>query len=410
MTTKDLRNIFWLAVNQGGNALFPLLLMPWLLLVLGSDDFARLVLAEVIAFYVLTLCLYSFDVTQVKAVATARASCDEQAQARIFYQVLQTRLLLFVLCALVVFGAMHAFALEPFFLIWLLFPLGMILQHNYFFQACLQNKALALLVFVSRLATLVAAWWLHRLGLLNVEAISWLIAGSYFLSGLLASVLLIARLPWTGLPPLVTSVDLIRAGAVVFGGNLSVTLYRNSNVFLLSLLATPYAVSVYAIAEKYVRMFQALARPLNDHYYAKIADRLNPAALKESFSAIHQSTRPQLLLLLAAGSTIGLGAGILSAFELVPPQLYSVLSLLAIMSAAVLFGVVNFMYGVVGLNNLGYDRAMARRLLLIGLISLLLCALVAPVWQQYGAALAFVFAEMLLTILIIIKIRQVTRD
>ncbi len=410
MNIKDLRNIFWLAVNQGGNALFPLLLMPWLLLVLGSDDFARLVLAEVIAFYVLTLCLYSFDVTQVKAVAAARASCDEQAQARIFYQVLQTRLLLFFLSALVVLGAIYAFALEPFFLIWLLFPLGMILQHNYFFQACLENKALALTVFVCRLATLVAVWLLHRLELLNAEAVSWLVAGSYFLSGLLASALLMVRLPWTGRPAMLSSIQLIREGAVVFGGNLSVTLYRNSNVFLLSLLATPYAVSVYAIAEKYVRMLQALARPLNDHYYAKIAERLNPAALKESFSAISQSTTPQLLLLVAAGSAVGLGAGILSALNLVPPQLNSVISLLAIMSAAVLFGVVNFMYGVVGLNNLGYDRAMARRLLLVGLVSLLLCALVAPVWQQYGAALAFVFAEMLLTILIIIKMRQVTRD
>jgi PST family polysaccharide transporter len=410
MTIKDLRNIFWLAVNQGGNALFPLILMPWLLLVLGSDDFARLVLAEVIAFYVLTLCLYSFDVTQVTAVATARASSDEQAQAQIFYQVLQTRLMLFVLCALVLLGAMHAFALEPFFLIWLLFPLGMILQHNYFFQACLQNKALALLVFGCRLGALAAAWWLHSRQLLNVELASWLAAGSYLVSGLAASVLLMARLPWTGWPAISGAVQLIRSGTVIFAGNLSVTLYRNSNVLLLSVLATPYAVSVYAVAEKYVRMLQALARPLNDHYYAKIASRLKPAALKESFAVIRQSTKPQLLLLLAAGGLGGLGAGVLAAFGLLPPQLASVLGLLAIMSAAVLFGVINFMYGVVGLNNLGYDRAMSRRLLVVGLMSLLVCALVAPAWQQYGAALTFVFAEMLLTVLIIIKIRQVTFD
>lgn len=410
MTIKDLHNIFWLAVNQGGNALFPLLLMPWLLLVLGSDDFARLVLAEVIAFYVLTLCLYSFDVTQVKAVAAARASNDERAQAQIFYQVLQTRLLIFVGCALVVFGAVYVFSLEAFFLIWLFFPLGMLLQHNYFFQACLQNKALAMLVFVCRLGTLIAAWGLHSVHLLDVKVASWLVAGSYFISGLFASVLLMMRLPWSGWPAFASSVDLIRMGAVVFGGNLSVTLYRNSNVFLLSILASPYAVSVYSIAEKYVRMFQALARPLNDHYFAKIAAHLNPAALKESFGAIRRSTRPQLLLLLVAGSLIGVVAVLLSAFGLLPQQFSSVLNLLAIMSGAVLFGVVNFMYGVVGLNNLGYDRAMARRLLLVGLVSLLLCTLVAPVLQQYGAALVFVFAEMLLTILIIIKMRQVIRD
>lgn len=409
MTIKDLRNIFWLAVNQGGNALFPLVLMPWLLLALGSEDFARLVLAEVIAFYVLTLCLYSFDVTQVKAVATAVASSDDKAQAQIFYQVLQTRLLLFVLCSLVLLGVTYYLALEPFFLIWLLFPLGMILQHNYFFQACLQNKALALLVFISRLLVMGAVWWLQSQQQLNVETASWLAAGSYLLSGLLASFLLLVRLPWIGWPSMADSVRLIRDGAVIFTGNLAVTLYRNTNVFLLSLLATPYAVSVYAIAEKYVRMLQALARPLNDHYYAKIASLLNPAALNASFAVIRQSTRPQLLLLLVAGGLGALAAFVLAGLGLLPSQFLSVLSLLAIMSGAVLFGVVNFMYGVVGLNNLGYDRAMARRLLLVGVISLLLCALLAPIGQQYGAALAFVFAEMLLTILIVIKIRQVTR-
>ncbi len=409
MTIKDLRNIFWLAVNQGGNALFPLVLMPWLLLALGSEDFARLVLAEVIAFYVLTLCLYSFDVTQVKAVATAVASSDDKAQAQIFYQVLQTRLLLFVLCSLVLLGVTYYLALEPFFLIWLLFPLGMILQHNYFFQACQENKALALLVFISRLLVMGAVWWLQNQQQLNVETASWLAAGSYLLSGLLASLLLMVRLPRNGWPAMADSVQLIRDGSVIFTGNLAVTLYRNTNVFLLSLLATPYAVSVYAIAEKYVRMLQALARPLNDHYYAKIASLLNPAALNASFAVIRQSTRPQLLLLLVAGGLGALAAFVLAGLGLLPSQFLSVLSLLAIMSGAVLFGVVNFMYGVVGLNNLGYDRAMARRLLLVGVISLLLCALLAPIGQQYGAALAFVFAEMLLTILIVIKIRQVTR-
>ncbi len=409
MTIKDLRNIFWLAVNQGGNALFPLVLMPWLLLALGSEDFARLVLAEVIAFYVLTLCLYSFDVTQVKAVATAVASSDDKAQAQIFYQVLQTRLLLFVLCSLVLLGVTYYLALEPFFLIWLLFPLGMILQHNYFFQACQENKALALLVFISRLLVMGAVWWLQNQQQLNVETASWLAAGSYLLSGLLASLLLMVRLPRNGWPAMADSVQLIRDGSVIFTGNLAVTLYRNTNVFLLSLLATPYAVSVYAIAEKYVRMLQALARPLNDHYYAKIASLLNPAALNASFAVIRQSTRPQLLLLLVAGGLGALAAFVLAGLGLLPSQFLSVLSLLAIMSGAVLFGVVNFMYGVVGLNNLGYDRAMARRLLLVGVISLLLCALLAPIGQQYGAALAFVFAEMLLTILILIKIRQVTR-
>ncbi|WP_031571267.1 oligosaccharide flippase family protein [Rheinheimera texasensis] len=409
MTIKDLRNIFWLAVNQGGNALFPLVLMPWLLLALGSEDFARLVLAEVIAFYVLTLCLYSFDVTQVKAVATAVASSDDKAQAQIFYQVLQTRLLLFVLCSLVLLGVTYNLALEPFFLIWLLFPLGMILQHNYFFQACQENKALALLVFISRLLVMGAVWWLQNQQQLNVETASWLAAGSYLLSGLLASLLLMVRLPRNGWPAMADSVQLIRDGSVIFTGNLAVTLYRNTNVFLLSLLATPYAVSVYAIAEKYVRMLQALARPLNDHYYAKIASLLNPAALNASFAVIRQSTRPQLLLLLVAGGLGALAAFVLAGLGLLPSQFLSVLSLLAIMSGAVLFGVVNFMYGVVGLNNLGYDRAMARRLLLVGVISLLLCALLAPIGQQYGAALAFVFAEMLLTILIVIKIRQVTR-
>lgn len=410
MTSKDLINIFWLGVNQGGNALFPLLLMPWLLVTLGSDDFSRLVLAEVVAFYILTLSLYSFDVTQLRAVATAFQSDDKRELARIFYSVTLARFSLFALAGLVLWIVVYYTGLEQIFLVWLFFPLGLILQHNYFFLGCAQNKLLALVVFICRCCALFLLFWLHSQQQLTLQSASLIAAGSYLLSGIVASVVLICRLPFIGLPHITSVMALLRSGTVVFSGNMAVTLYRNSNVLVLGLFASPYAVSVYAIAEKYIRMFQALARPLNDHYFAKIAARLDQAAIQDSFAAIRQSTRPQLLFLFFSGMTLCIIAAGLFLSGQLPIGVTDVVVLLVIMSAAVLFGVVNFMYGVVGLNNLGYDHYMTKSLVLVGCLSLVICCLAVFIAQQYGAAFAFVFAEMLLSILIFIKIRQVTRD
>lgn len=410
MTSKDLINIFWLGVNQGGNALFPLLLMPWLLITLGSNDFSRLVLAEVVAFYILSLSLYSFDVTQLRAVATAFQSDDKRELARIFYLVTLARFSLFAMAGLILWVVVYYTGLEQIFLVWLLFPLGLILQHNYFFLGCAQNKLLALVVFICRCCALFLLFWLHSQQQLTLQSASLIAAGSYLLSGIVASVVLICRLPFIGLPHITSVIALLRSGTVVFSGNMAVTLYRNSNVLVLGLFASPHAVSVYAIAEKYIRMFQALARPLNDHYYAKIAARLDQAAIQDSFAAIRQSTRPQLLFLFFSGMTLCIIAAGLFLSGQLPIGVTDVVVLLMIMSVAVLFGVVNFMYGVVGLNNLGYDHYMTKSLVLVGCLSLVICCLAVFVAQQYGAAFAFVFAEMLLSILIFIKIRQVIRD
>ena len=55
---SNLTNGLALVAIQGANALFPLLVFPFLLTVLGKDAFAELVVAEAMAFYVLTVCLY----------------------------------------------------------------------------------------------------------------------------------------------------------------------------------------------------------------------------------------------------------------------------------------------------------------------------------------------------------------
>jgi O-antigen/teichoic acid export membrane protein len=95
MFKKNLTNLISLAFVQGANALFPILMFPYLYSVLGETDFSLLVVSEAVIFYILAICLYSFDVTGVKELII-----DIDKQSKVFWQIIITGLFPLVINAL----------------------------------------------------------------------------------------------------------------------------------------------------------------------------------------------------------------------------------------------------------------------------------------------------------------------
>ncbi|HEP8304963.1 TPA: hypothetical protein VDT78_006462, partial [Pseudomonas aeruginosa] len=82
-------NALSLVAIQGANALLPLLAFPYLFGVLEQGAFARLVVAEALAFYVLTVCLYSFDISGVQVIVDAKE--EREVEAKFFFNIFAAR-------------------------------------------------------------------------------------------------------------------------------------------------------------------------------------------------------------------------------------------------------------------------------------------------------------------------------
>lgn len=415
---QNLTNGLALVSIQGANALFPLLVFPFLLTVLGKDAFAELVVAEAMAFYVLTVCLYSFDTSGVHSIVEARKQGGASAEAECFFNILGARIVLFMASALPLAGAYYAFADggAAVLLVWLCFVLGMILQCNYYFQTVENNVPLAVFVLISRFCAVFATYFFID-GAADILLASMILAGSFLVSGVAAFIFLLSRLGAgrIGSASVNGIISLLREGRHLFFGNISVALFRGANILILAGVSNSAAVSAYAVAEKVIKSIQALARPLNQLFMPKAMKAWSLLAIEQkthlrAFKLIWDNTRLQIymmLVILPLGVlTIHVGhtQGILPGFN------DEAIILIVLMAPAVIFGVANAMFGVVGLSLIGAQAYFAVTVFAVGASFFLFSLVASYFFDAFGSALAFVLAEIFLLIAFIYKYKKVAGE
>ena len=235
---KNVFNLLSLAGIQGANALFPLAVFPYLLSVLGYEEFSIVVVCEAVTLYMLAVCLYSFDVTAVKEIISSDAGEDGVDEPTVFWNVLCTRLILFAVVAIVGLFISYSYYSKYFYplLAWLMFPLGMILQNNYYFQAKESNLRLSIFVLLSRLSACLTIYLLIASSDDMLLSIS-ILAGSFLLSGIASLISIASSITFRySMISKKSIARLLEQGFMIFLGNISVSLFRGSNVIILSLV------------------------------------------------------------------------------------------------------------------------------------------------------------------------------
>ncbi|WP_417583100.1 oligosaccharide flippase family protein [Pelagibacterium sp.] len=400
---KAISNIGSLAAVQGANALLPLVIYPITLARIGADAYGLLVQAEALSLFVLTLVLYSFEVTGVAAVVKLDGDKDRGRLSALLSQVLIARLVL--LCIGMPLLCLAALAINPALVpiaaAWCLVPLSFALSPNWLFQGLQDNGALAISNVTSRGLAMALVLAIVQ-GPDTVILVPVIIGGCY-LAGALASLAVAMNkhglhLAW---PQPGTLIGQYKAGGHVFLGNLSTLIYKDINTLLLGMLgASSGAIATYSMAEKLSKALQAAIRPLNQHYFPQ-AIRLAgthqpPRAILAGMirlSVIQQSVLAAMIV--AAGVAYMLfGGKILAAIG--GSAFAPAIGLFFLMSIATLFGVANFMLGTAGLNAMGRKRYVLVALVATSLASLLCGSLLIALWADIGAAISFVLGEAIL--------------
>ena len=73
----------------------------------------------------------------------------------------------------------------------------------------------------------------------------------------------------------------------------------------------------------------------------------------------------------------------------------------------ILFGGMNFYYGIIGLVNMGYSKKFVACVWKAGFFSLVLCSLLSIVLKDRGAAISMIVSEILLLILIWKELKKI---
>jgi O-antigen/teichoic acid export membrane protein len=410
-------NLAALTLIQVANALLPIIAYPLILSAVGLVPYSRIVVTESVALVGLSLVIYSFEVEGASRIANLDPAADRTRISTLFSDILLVRLIIMAACAFALLVASPLLDSTTFRLLlcWLLFPLAYVFQAAWFYQGLERNVAHAVAIVISRLGCLVAV----RLFIKSPEDFvnaPLIIGGCYFAGGLSLTLYAMVRYG-VRLTPFSPSRarELLWNGKEIFLGNLSVTLYRDSNVLILNAISTGPVVAVYSIAEKAIKVFQAGARPLNQLFFPRVIRALQgiPAPDNRAFRAVLRYTIPQLGLL-ALGVALT-AVGVVLFRERLPAPFQSeqsgqILGLISIMVVSVFFGVGNFMFGTGGLNYLGRRAHLAKSILLTGVCSLAASAALVSVFGATGAALGFVLAEALLFFFIVRAYRSPTPE
>lgn len=407
---KDAVNLAGLTGIQASNAIFPLLIFPLLLLRLGEESFARIVVHEALAMLVLAIVSYGFDIDGVARATVARSRHAFDEIGPIVSEILVARLLLFVTGGGLVV-AIYALATEGKAIdlaAWMLIPLSYASFSYWLFQALERNVAPACFTLLARLASLLLVWLLVQ-GPPDAWKVPYLIGVPLLLGGLasLCYALMALGIRLARIDPAALRRG-IWNGKELFAGNLCVSLYREMNVVFLSIAGVGAAgISAYALVEKGIKMLQAGLRPLNQYFFPRLLvairaeTRPSPEVLR---IVVRNYTVPQLAF---AGLIIVLAGLLIAAITVFFPSLTGDLEvgewlpIAAIMTPAIFLGIANFMLGSASLNYLGRRLALFMAILVTGMASAALCLALGSAIGAVGGAISFLTAELLLFALIV---------
>lgn len=409
-----LHNLAALTVIQGSNALVPLAVVPFVLVMVGAEAYAPVAIAEAISVLVVAAVLYSFDLEGVARLVQLGPEPERAAIGAVLTDVFTARLIVLAVLAplsLAIFDLAYGKG-TLLLALWLLVPLGHVFHPYFLYQALERNIPAATVTVLARVATLVIVFGFVR-GPQDAYLLPLAVGLPFAIGGLvsLAYVLAVLRIPLTAFSPARTGQALWK-GKEIFAGNLSVALYRDSNVVILGAIGAPAgAISAYSLAEKLVKMVQAVSRPLNQLYLPKVLRALT-GSLKPDRAAARRIARYTMPQLAVNAGLIVFFAAILLAVAPYAERIEAIHDisggavLAAIMAPATLFGVANYMFGTAGLNALHHQRYFFAVILATGLSSVALCAALAAFLGATGAAIAFVAAEAILCALVLLRYRH----
>lgn len=405
-TKRLLENMVSLGVLQAANYLLPLITLPYLVRVLGTERFGLVCFAQAFMLYFGALTDYGFNLSATRRIAAKRD--DPSGVSEIFCSVLSAKVLLLALSAILVTAlalAIPRFRAEAaVYYAAFLTVVGTVMFPVWYYQGMERMKHItalnvisrgiataAIFVFVRRESDYVLATLLQSLGMVGAGVLG------------LATVRSVSKLRFA-IPSFAEIVGTLRDGRHVFVAQFAGTAFGPMNVFVLGLLANNTTVGYYAIAEKIVRAVITLSIPITAAVYPRASALF--AASREQ--AIRFLRRVLLMggalfaclcvaLFLTADYAVIVVAGERSAL------IASLIRIIAILPLSIF---VDNIYGTQVMLNVGLERPFRNAVVRGALISLCLSLALIPLFGAVGSALAFLCSEIAVLAMMIIPVNR----
>jgi len=290
-----LTNFFSLGIIQGANILLPLLTFPYILRIIGVENFGLIVLLQTIMNYFVVITDYGFNMSATKDVSLSRGNKDTVSQ--VFFEVLFTKaflcVLLFVGLLVVVISVPKFQVHSNLILFSFLIVVGQVLQPSWFFQGIERMKYITYITLITKAlyAICIFIFVTKSSDFIFVN----LITGMTSIVGGIIS--LIIAFNSCGLSYKLPGIQEIKSqltnGWDIFISSITITIANNSNILILSLFTNTFVVGYYSIAEKVFYILRTFAVVLYQVIYPRVC-----LLSKDTFAHLSQFLQNILKLVL----------------------------------------------------------------------------------------------------------------
>jgi PST family polysaccharide transporter len=399
--------MFSLFTLQGVNYLLPLITIPYLVRVLGTDNFGRIVFAQAFIQYFLVITDYGFNLSATRSVAMRRD--DPEGLSSLFSAVMFIKTMFFLsgfILLILITTLVPSFKQDWFLylVVYLTGGIGNVLLPVWLFQGLEHMRYLTVLTILSRLVFLGFIFLFVRSSEKYLLAAAFQ-SGSLLLAAVPAFVGILRigkiHLCWPGFDEIN---QVLRDGWHVFLGMASVCLFTNSNVFLLGMMTNPQSVAYFSVAEKLVRAVTGVTVPIAQSVYPHIA-KLATESREAAYVFIRRLIRFQGGITLLLSFTLFIFAGPIVTLLFGDQFKLSILLVRWMALLPFLIGINNIL-GTQVMINFGMQKAFARILIGIGLCSVALMIPMILWFATEGAAITVFIVEFLQTVMMIVTLKN----
>jgi len=394
---REIKDVFYLVALQGINYIAPLLVLPYLMMVLGAEKFGYISFALIVTQYLMLLVDFGFNFTATKRIALAKGNQAELN--RIFTSTLYAKIGLLLASFLVLL----AIAQVPQFEIYrqAMFVMFLVVVGNAFtfiwlFQGLGQIRFIAIFNAIAKLSILPLTFVFVK----NPDdyLTAAFLQASVSIFAMLISIAYVIKKKWVKITSFVGKnvISDLKDSYPIFLSGAATSIYTASFGLMLGYFALAEAVGQYSAAERIMRGFCWLIFiPVSQAFFPKI-------------SALSQSD-PNRAKKMIKKLAIFVGIAMLAVFFILfflsdylmlflRDDFEGIDLLFKIMAIVPFFVALGGVFGQLGLLALGDERDkmnFQRVYLIAGVFALVSIFVSIPLWGTIGAAVSLLMTEII---------------
>lgn len=393
------KNFFSLNLLQLSNVIFPLIILPYVVRIIGVEKFGLVNFVQAFIMYFVIISDYGFNLSGTREISLYRNNLQKISE--IFSSIIILKLILGLFCVFVLF--IMVFSFDLFRTNWILYLIstgilfGSIFFPHWFFQGIEKMGIIPLINISIRTLQIVLIFLLVKVEANYILYLLLLSITQLFVGivGLWVSIyhykVKIIFPEWNSL------LHYLKTGFNLFSASIGMNLFTNSNAFVLGILAGDYSVGIFSAADKIRLTITSLITSFTMSAYPKaVMFKKEIKSLYIDF--IKKMLRFSLLLGLGLSLLLFIFAKdvilILFGNKFIPSinliQLFSVIPFIAS---------IGIVYRVLVLVALGYDSSFTKIILTSVIIHLFLLFSLTIYLNVLGTVYAVIVTETLITLL-----------